>query len=182
MNSNDEKNKLNINLASIKDSQEKKDSFYRVNSEEYQARLEKIKADREITKKAIINKVKAQTNEKQQQLHHRESSLHKTPKIKKPSGKLRETLSFVKNRRQVGPKQMDIELEQEKLSYTLQMDLITDKNRQKYRREKKQLAEAKIYDTFAKLDPKLTHLYYLVCGSLLLLILICSGIIYLNQK
>ncbi|MDR1782092.1 MAG: hypothetical protein LBR40_03735 [Bacilli bacterium] len=174
-----EDNKLNINLKALKESQEKKDSFYRVNSDEYRAKLEKIKADREAAKKAIINKVKEQDNNtiiKPQ----KEITIEKKVEVKKRATKIKDTLSFVKNKRETKP--IDIDLAQEKLSYTLQMDKISDVDRRRYRREKQEFAEAKIYDTFSKLDPQLSKFYYIICTSLLFITIVTILIIYFTKK
>ncbi|MDR3214707.1 MAG: hypothetical protein LBT75_00295 [Bacilli bacterium] len=164
-------NKTNINLAKIKESQQLKDHFYRINSEEYKSKLEKIKTDREATKSAIINKVKNTTIDDEPSYGPTcETNLTKSSNILKN----RITIVNEPSNHQI----TNISLEQEKLSYTMQIDQITDKDRENYRNQKKFQAETKIYETFASLNPKINRIYYITTIVLLLMIMIVCGIIY----
>ncbi|MDF9867571.1 seryl-tRNA synthetase [Bacilli bacterium PM5-3] len=178
-------NKPNINFDTLRESQQKSMELQKKNSEEAEKikeEIERKRKKREEAKQAIIKKINEGANQEVTQLKS-ETKIRKneTPQnfFKRTNVREESLPSNIKViKKDNNPiERNEIKSSQEKLSYTLQMDVISDEQVSAYQKRKQRTLGISIDDKFAKLTPTFTKIYIVVITVLLFLIAIALFII-----
>ena len=180
------KKEPNINIDKLRQSQLVKDEYYN-NSEKIKADIEEKRQKREEAKQAIIKKINEGANQTTKQPETRikkdetPQNFFKRTEVKKETlqqtAELPINIRVIKNDNPLAT-QEQVKQASEKLSYTLQMDVVSKDQVSMYKKRKERMQSIKINDKFAKFTPKITKIYLII--TLILLVLIALALFFIQ--
>ncbi|WP_423364187.1 hypothetical protein [Mycoplasma sp. P36-A1] len=183
---------MNINIAKLKESQKKREDFFKKHPDLLSEQIEQKRKEREQAKKAIIKKInsdnkplsktKVTPSKPITSLKDNEKSVVKRPQTDdvKKSPEIRVIKSRASNKDKKTTTTNTVGEKQQRLSYTLQMDQVSNSHVEAYRKKKRKDNYFNFEDRFESLNPKINRYYTIVI--IILLVLISITLILLNIK
>lgn len=174
---------ININLDKLKESQKKREEFFKKHPDLLNDQLERKRQEKNQAKKEIIKKINADNKPLAK------TSASVTPK--KPITSLKDSdksvvkrqvdqsknqipeIKIINKKPDVARKNVtNIGEKRKRLSYTLQMDSVSSSQVEAYRKRKRKAADFDFENIFANLNPTINKIYIAVILALLVLIAI----------
>lgn len=174
-------NKPGIDIEKLRQSQSTSNEIYKDNNF-LNEEIRRKKQKREEAKQAIIKKINQDvTTVKQTPVKNQLDPIPAKPTqpLKQQETTIKAPANIKVIKSSVHSNKQKIKETQERISYTLQMDAITQDQVNAYKDRKARKSSLDVNDKFVNLTPKITYLYLTIVGILTILIII-AYIIYNN--